>query len=510
MNALTREAAVITGKFRDLRQAKFLILFLLAVLGLGPAATSEGFYRFANRFEGWVDGPFPGPSGLPERVQGVHEAPVYSVDGVTRLAGNEFLAQLYFLEATYWTPLGANHTNVWRTLGTPAPFGTGANAGFIEVAEQARVVGTGPLKGEKPRVQLRVWEASKGQTYELALAARGWVGVSDALAIAPGTREAPAVLDRLRPIQLWPGTLKTFALEFERRVVAVQEQLRIQLVRAFYEPDTKIQWFRNGVPLPGDDSQVFYREHFTAADEGHYFARVTISGQVFETHRCTVERRRDGILDSVVQPPQPAMGQPFRMEAWVGGRGTVLVRWFHQSGSGVRVISEEIRALGNEPLRVEWSVASAELGDYGLEVQGTGLHHSRSLARIEGGFQVLPGSFPQGASVSVQPYSSFGYMPGTVVTIRMVLPPGHVLERWTGDLSGSENPKIVVMDRNLRVGAVLRNEAVGSLPRAITQLKVEPHPVVPGQPFRVTATVQGGRGSIEVLWILHANIGGAF
>jgi hypothetical protein len=251
MNALTSKTAVILGEFRHRKPAKFLIVWLLAVLSWGAAAHSEGYYRFANRFDGWVDGPFPGPSGLPPRVQGIHEAPVYHADGVTRLAGTEFLAQLYFLEAHSWTPLTTNPTNVWRALGTPAPFGTGVNAGFVELDEPARILGTGPLRGEKTWVQLRVWEASKGQSYEQALAARGWVGVSDGLAIAPGTREAPAVLDRLRSIRLSLGTIKIFGLDVERIVAAVDDEVRIQLLRATYEPDTTIQWFRNGGVVVG-------------------------------------------------------------------------------------------------------------------------------------------------------------------------------------------------------------------------------------------------------------------
>jgi hypothetical protein len=316
------------------------------------------------------------------------------------------------------------------------------------------------------------------------------------------------VLDRLRSIRLSPGQPKVVGLNVEWIVVAVQEQFRIHLLQTPYEADRTIQWFRNGVLLSGDNSQVLSRESFSAADEGHYVARVTVGGQVFETPRCRVEQRREGILSAVVEPQQPTFGQPFRMEAMIGGRGTVLLRWSHRSSSGTRVISEVIRGLAEEPIRAELSVSSAELGEYSLEVQGNGFRHDRTIARIEGGFRVLRGSFPQGGDFSLEPHSGYGYAPGTVVTFRMMPPEGHVFERWTGDLSGSENPKSVVMDRDLKVGAVVRNETVGSLSRAIRELKVEPRLVAPGESFRATATVQGGRGAIEGRWIYVPERGG--
>ncbi len=477
------------------------LLLLLWVAGLGPAACSEGFLLFANRFESWVDGPFPGPSGLPERVRGTVEAPVYDVDGVTRVAGAAYLAQLYFVDFIEHAHPVTNPTNNWIALGIPAPFGTGPNAGFVELVDEAQVVGTGPLKGGIALVELRVWEASKGRTFEQAKATGGWIGKSDSLTVVPGTREAPAVLERLRPIQLWPGAvIKTFQLDFERRVVALHEELRLQLERSHYDAGSTIEWFRNGLRLPGIDGPVLYRETFTAEDEGIYFVRIRTPGRTVETHRCIVERRRDGIVDSVVVPAKPAVGDPFRLEALVGGHGAVKIRWTHFDGTRQRVISEEEKSLEDEPVRVELSVPSAELGTYGVEVEGQGLRHTRSLVQIEGDFQVTRGGFPQGGILVAEPASAAGYVRGSVVTLRVILPQGHVLDHWTGDLSGSENPKVVVMDRNLTVGAVLRNESQGALPRAILDREVTPRAPTLGQPMRVTATVRGGKGPITVRW----------
>lgn len=101
-------------------------------------------------------------------------APVYDVDGITRL-GDQYLGQLY---------AGSTANNL-TAVGSPVRFRThaGTNTGYI-VAGRVDVPGGA---GVAPVfLELRAWLASGGSTYETALAARVKTGRSAVIHIMTG------------------------------------------------------------------------------------------------------------------------------------------------------------------------------------------------------------------------------------------------------------------------------------------------------------------------------------
>ena len=104
------------------------------------------------------------------------DAPVFDSDGVTRLAGPAYLAQLY----------GGTNTSSLAPAGGAVPFGTGLGAGYIQSGMSGKRVIPGVAPGGSAVVQVRVWEAVKGTTFEEALAAGGMVGKSAVLTLTTG------------------------------------------------------------------------------------------------------------------------------------------------------------------------------------------------------------------------------------------------------------------------------------------------------------------------------------
>ena len=92
--------------------------------------------------------------------------PIFDIDGKTLLTGDAFLAQLY---------AGLTETNL-AAIGAPLPFRTAAKAGYISTNIETVVPGLDP--GWPAEVQVRAWQASDGQSYEAAVAARGHFGAS--------------------------------------------------------------------------------------------------------------------------------------------------------------------------------------------------------------------------------------------------------------------------------------------------------------------------------------------
>jgi len=139
------------------------VVSLPARLVLTNAALGGGYVEFANRYR-------PGPFGT-------NETPIFDLDGVTRLTGDRYLAQLY---------AGPSAESL-RPVGQPTPFYTGAFPGiFIK-----RII-TLPnvAAGATAYAQARAWESAKGTSYEEARVMGGKFGRSPVFTIVPGAPPA--------------------------------------------------------------------------------------------------------------------------------------------------------------------------------------------------------------------------------------------------------------------------------------------------------------------------------
>jgi hypothetical protein len=124
-------------------------------------------------------------------------APVFFPDGATGVGGPDFVAQLY-------VSLTPGSLSGVYPVGDPAPFRTGAGAGYwvpnlrlVAEAEAGTTVG----------VDVRVWSLNGGATYEEANATRSWdvwVGQSAPFEVTLGTTENPAYLTGLQTFYVYP------------------------------------------------------------------------------------------------------------------------------------------------------------------------------------------------------------------------------------------------------------------------------------------------------------------
>ncbi len=130
---------------------------------LTNAALGGGFVEFANRFR-------PGPSGT-------NESPIFDLDGVTRLTGTNYLAQLY---------AGPSPESL-RPQGKPTSFLSGPLKGIF--VPRAVTLPNVP-SGATAHAQARVWESAKGTSYEEARVMGGKFGRSPVFTIVPGAPPA--------------------------------------------------------------------------------------------------------------------------------------------------------------------------------------------------------------------------------------------------------------------------------------------------------------------------------
>jgi hypothetical protein len=146
------------------------ILAGIACLALSVGAFAQGTVLFSNT----------------QSALGVAGgAPVFDVDGTTRLAGAEYLAQLF-------AGPDANSLQPWGV--DASPFRTGAGAGFWNPgADATRVIGT-VAPGAEATIVVRAWEAAGGTSFDAAVAAGAKWGESAAFTVATGGVGAPPTL----------------------------------------------------------------------------------------------------------------------------------------------------------------------------------------------------------------------------------------------------------------------------------------------------------------------------
>lgn len=169
-------------------------LIVAAAVGLvAVGASAQGQFNFTNF----------SPPGV--------DAPIFDAGGVTKLAGNAYWAQAYVgTDAASLAPVGAA-VNFLEGDGAGYFFGPALATTF---AGKTQVL-----------VQVRAWEAAKGNTYDAAKAAGGKYGSSESVsvvvAVAP---DLPPDLVGLKSFSLVPepsvmalGVLGAAALLLRRR-----------------------------------------------------------------------------------------------------------------------------------------------------------------------------------------------------------------------------------------------------------------------------------------------------
>jgi hypothetical protein len=138
-------------------------------LALAGAGWGQGQIIFNN-----------GPAAL-----GGGGAPVFEVNGTTRLAGPMFLAQLY---------AGPTAESL-APIGIALPFRTGAGAGYVDITGYDPVIAIPTVTpGDLAYIQMRAWYKLGGDTYEAAATANSAVGKSEVVTVKTGGEGTPPSL----------------------------------------------------------------------------------------------------------------------------------------------------------------------------------------------------------------------------------------------------------------------------------------------------------------------------
>ncbi|MFM7103823.1 MAG: immunoglobulin domain-containing protein, partial [Verrucomicrobiota bacterium] len=191
--------------------------------------------------------------------------PVWDADGVTPLAGDAFLAQLY--AGAPGGPLAP--------VGAAVPFNSGTIAGYWRGG--ARYI-PAVVPGSPAAVQVRVWESGRGRTFEEAQAVAGKLGMSPVIALAStgGAGTPPTIPSPLTGFTSFRVNLSLPPVLVDQPVgvvLAAGGPLELSVTATGGVPMT-YQWQRNGVDVPGATLPTYRVEAVTAAAAGSYRVRV--------------------------------------------------------------------------------------------------------------------------------------------------------------------------------------------------------------------------------------------
>ena len=239
-----------------------------------------------NVFSGSAGG---GTVYLDNRRPGV-DAPVTDDRGL-RVSGAEFLAQLYA------APVG----QLLAPVGAAIPFGTGENAGYFSDPFERVIPGT--TAGGQASMQVRVWDARAGRTYEEAAENGGLHGASNPMVdTVGGGIMIPATLTLLQP----------FSLAARPRITQQPADLSVKAGRtAVFEVGAAgtgpltYQWKFNNDVLEGQTATTLVLSNVTEINMGQY--SVTVSNRLGEV---TSARAQLTVLPRDNQPPVVTLTSP--------------------------------------------------------------------------------------------------------------------------------------------------------------------------------------------------------
>lgn len=367
------------------------------------------------------------------RITGTLDAPVFDVDGVTRLAGSAFRARLY---------AGPTEGSL-AAVGSAVPFRTGAGGGYVDTGGESTRTVASVAPGGRVYVQLRAWEAAKGSTYEEAQAAGAKTGVSPIFSvIGGGGLLPPANLIGLTSFRLTLDTKPAIKTQPAPVTVGLGGTARFEVTASGPDPFT-YQWRKGTANLPGATSRVLEIKPVTTADAGTYSVRVSNSFGFADSSSALLTIAPVPVIAGVViSPNPPQLGKPLRLEVTAEGTGPFTYQW-RLNGSDLPGATSRIL---DRP--------AAEAGTFAIRVTGPGGSVSQDVVTVTSEYTLDLVVHP-GGKVNASP-SQTAYAPGTSVSLSATAESGYVFGGWTGDLAGTANPASVVMNASKRIEAHFR------------------------------------------------------
>ena len=281
---------------------------------------------------------------------GLH-APVTAADGVSSLAGDDFLAQLY----------AGPDLDLLQPVPGAVPFAR-RNAAGLWRGGTRQIPTLAP--GATAVLQVRVWETAAGVSFEEARAAGHPVGISVAVpAVLGGVGEPPSLpvsLGGLLPFSLTAWTPPTITAAPTPVDLVAGQSLHLAVAAEGTAP-LRYVWHRNTTILPVD-GPILDVPAVTAADAGDY--RVEVNNWVgrVETLPVTVGVR---VPPAMVAQPQSlvrVMGAAAHFEVAVTGSLPLTFQW---TKDGVDLAGAQ-SAVWEIP-----AVQTADAGAYRVRVANT-------------------------------------------------------------------------------------------------------------------------------------------
>jgi Concanavalin A-like lectin/glucanases superfamily/Divergent InlB B-repeat domain len=202
---------------------------------------------------------------------------------------------------------------------------------------------------------------------------------------------------------------------------------------------TAYQWLFNGTNIPGATGDSVLLLNVVDANEGQYSVVVRNSvGTVTSAPAALVLRRNPAVNTSV--PP--------RLLVYSGECGSVAVAPMKLSYNLGDTVTLTATAFTN-------SIFAGWAGDLSTTDNPATLAINGDKmvgGRFSSTFLRLAAYSGPGGSLTIQPMK-LGYTSGDIVTLTPLASPPTVFLGWTGDLSGSDNPATLTMDKNKTVRA---------------------------------------------------------
>ncbi|MBL9137422.1 MAG: hypothetical protein JNK85_16235, partial [Verrucomicrobiales bacterium] len=421
-----REFVGVKGGWRRFISKATLVLLLVGIWSSWPTSVSaQSSIIFANRYGNLID------------------APVVDTDGVTRVAGGAYLAQLYYTLAAFQ---GATPTSSAIKLGSPVTFGVGNDAGYFGADGQTLVALPALSKGQVIRLEVRVWEASGGATFEVAEKSKVKVGSSDLLLMPTVTPGVSQPLTGLRPIRLWSnGEVRSIAIFSPASgwYPAGSNLTLFASTRGVSALET-YNWYHDGIKIPSLVNRTLLFSPLRWADAGVYEVRTGPSDAELISAPVRISVYEPLIIQRIeVVPSQPRVNEPFRVRVIASPSQEIRYLWSHNRKPIAGGTSDTLE------------VAEAMLGKYTVTVENDRESRTVTVATLRG-IELDFGPGTEGGWIDVDPIPVYGLLNGATLTCTARAMKGFEFIGWAGDVAGTENPLVLIIDHPLSITAYFR------------------------------------------------------
>lgn len=346
------------------------------------------------------------------RITGALDAPVFDIDGTTRLDGR-YLAALY----------AGTVSNALVQIGAAVPFRSDAGIGYISGEERVAPMVAG---GQPVFVQMRAWRASDGASYEAAAAAGGKIGESSVIVVVTGNAGSPPTPPTaplaLQSFRLRQGAPPVIASTTATPTPAIPGRaLRLEVVASGPGPLT-YAWFLGTAPINGANAATL---EVAAAALGTYAVQVTGPGgsvrqnviTVVEGFVLTLEATHGGTLVATPDRASYTAGTSVSLAA-VAEPGYEFAEWYGDLTGSLtpatvvmnahKSIGARFRSTGGTVLFVNRITGTLDAPVY--DVDGVTLLDSAFVAQLYAG--TSPGALAAvGAPVAFRDGAGAGYFP---------------------------------------------------------------------------------------------------